>query len=114
MIKRRTTRVSDFRLRDDNRIVQFRLKSYLLKILPPVIRCQAEFADVVDCHSPLRSLCEIATTCGSRGRPVICECVEWFDYPEPEFIGPEDERTSFRDACAQARANRTAASGEEL
>ena len=78
-----------------------------------MIRCQADFEAVVDCHSPLRALCEISYTCGSRGRPVLCECVEMFNYPKPTAVG--DSGIEFEDACEQARADRAAAAaGGEL
>jgi hypothetical protein len=81
-----------------------------------VIRCQGEFSDVVGCHTALRSFCEIAYTCGSLGRPVLCECVTQFGYPEPE---PQNGTTiSFLDACIAAEEAREASSansaGDEL
>ena len=80
-----------------------------------MIRCEADFEAVVDCHSPLRSLCEIATTCGSRGRPVLCECVDMFNYPEPTFVGDDESQNDFGAACAAAKAARAAKSaGDEL
>lgn len=69
-----------------------------------VIRCQGEFADVAGCHTALRSLCEIIFTCGSGNRPVICECVTDFGYPEPVRV--TDENITFEEACrasAEAR-----------
>ena len=48
------------------------------------------------CHSMWRTLCEIAYTCGSQGRPALCTCVERFDYPEPERL--YGNRT-FSDVC---------------
>lgn len=81
-----------------------------------VIRCQGEYADVVGCHTALRSLCEIMYTCGSGNRPIICECVYEFDYPEPERV--TDQNITFDEACAASAAARTldtvTASGEEL
>jgi hypothetical protein len=47
------------------------------------IRCETDFTDVVGCHDSTRSLCEIIFTCGSGNRPVFCECVKLFNYPEP-------------------------------
>ena len=79
-----------------------------------VIRCQGEFNDVVGCHSPLRSLCEISYTCGSVGRPVICECVELFGYPEPPPVLRNTTTISFSQACADARAARDSVSNGEL
>jgi hypothetical protein len=64
-----------------------------------VIRCMAKFQDVVACHSAVRSLCEILYICGSVGRPVPCECVTKFGYPEPTPI-PGTTITNFTEACA--------------
>jgi lipase ATG15 len=47
------------------------------------IRCLTDLTDVVGCHDSTRSLCEIMYTCGSRDRPVLCECVKLYHYPEP-------------------------------
>jgi hypothetical protein len=71
---------------------------------------------VVGCHTALRSFCEIAYTCGSLGRPVICECVTQFGYPEPN---PTNGTTiDFIDACTAAKEAREASStspeGDEL
>jgi lipase ATG15 len=59
------------------------------------IRCTTKQQDVVGCHTATRSLCEIIYTCGSRTRPVLCECVTHFGYPEPT---PSGNRT-FAQAC---------------
>ena len=74
------------------------------------IRCQGEFSDVVGCHSPLRALCEIIYTCGSVGRPVICDCVETFGFPPPNLVG--NTTMTFAEACAEAKAVRDLTSGE--
>ena len=79
-----------------------------------VIRCQGEYADVVGCHTALRSFCEIAFTCGSLNRPVLCECVYDFGYGEPEYVGNSTTPPSFSDACTQARARRDAVQEGEL
>lgn len=88
----------------------------LFRFFATVIRCEGEFSDVVGCHTALRSLCEIVVNCGSGNRPVICECVTDFGYPEPERV--TDEEITFAEACQaarEARANSTQApNGEEL
>ena len=72
---------------------------------------------MVGCHTALRSFCEIVFTCGSLDRPVLCECVTDFGYPEPT---PMNGTTiSFLDACASAKEAREAFStnnstGDEL
>ena len=51
------------------------------------INCTAPSSRFKDCHSIVRSLCEIQYSCGSQGRPVPCECVLDYGYPEPNYIG---------------------------
>lgn len=62
------------------------------------IRCNTEVTDVIGCHTSFRSLCEVLYTCGSRDRPVLCECVTEYGYPLPT---PKDgfETTSFEEFC---------------
>ena len=43
-----------------------------------------------------RSVCEIAYSCGTGNRPVLCRCVELFGYPEPL---PRGDVTDFAKAC---------------
>jgi len=67
------------------------------------IACLADTNNFIDCHSAKRSLCEIMYTCGNGAgvgpqhisRPVLCQCVLDFGYPEPE---PTGNRT-FSEAC---------------
>jgi lipase ATG15 len=59
------------------------------------IRCEAGMNDFVGCHFSKRSLCEVMYTCGTNGRPAICECVTDYDYPEPITNGTE----TFAKAC---------------
>ena len=63
------------------------------------IRCTADGNDVAGCHSSLRSLCEVLYTCGTgtgtNRRPVPCECVSLFHYPEPLT----DTDKIFKDEC---------------
>eukprot|EP00980_Cylindrotheca_fusiformis_P002126 scaffold479_cov97-Cylindrotheca_fusiformis.AAC.3 len=49
------------------------------------IRCTADsnYKFKTICHSVDRSICELMYTCGSGNRPVFCECVEVYGYPEP-------------------------------
>lgn len=67
------------------------------------IRCLTSMTDVVGCHDSTRALCEIMYTCGSLGRPVLCECVLKYDYPEPPTISANGENSTttepFRDYC---------------
>jgi lipase ATG15 len=63
------------------------------------IRCNTGANDVIGCHDSTRSLCEIIYSCGTQGRPALCECVEVFGYPEPDRINGS---LSFADACAAA------------
>ena len=53
--------------------------------------------DFFGCHDIARSICEIQFTCGSYNRPVLCECVMDYGYPEPE--PDEGTPTSFIDVC---------------
>ena len=105
MIKLRTIRVSAF-LAHSNQRLQKLTHLRPISVAVAVIRCQGDFADVVGCHSPLRALCEISYTCGSMGRPVICECVTDFHYPPPQ---PQGNTTmTFDQACIAAKRDREA------
>lgn len=59
------------------------------------INCLAASNNFVDCHTSVRSVCEIQYTCGSGTRPTLCDCALYYGYPEPEPIG---DRT-FAEAC---------------
>ena len=61
------------------------------------IRCETELTDVIGCHDSTRSLCEIIHTCGSGDRPVVCECVTLFGYPEP--TPREGVTATFSETC---------------
>ena len=63
------------------------------------IRCETDLTDVVGCHDSTRSLCEIMYICGSGDRPVLCECVTLFNYPEPLPKDPNSTLT-FAEACS--------------
>mmetsp|Transcript_1011 Transcript_1011/g.1192 ORF Transcript_1011/g.1192 Transcript_1011/m.1192 type:complete len:321 (-) Transcript_1011:185-1147(-) len=59
------------------------------------IRCLAPKNEFWDCHSSLRSLCEVIYSCGTQSRPALCECSKSLGYEEPK---PRGTRT-FSDAC---------------
>mmetsp|Transcript_22322 Transcript_22322/g.48510 ORF Transcript_22322/g.48510 Transcript_22322/m.48510 type:complete len:1008 (+) Transcript_22322:13-3036(+) len=59
------------------------------------IACLAPANNFIDCHTSIRSLCDIQYTCGSGDRPTLCDCALYYGYPEPEAIG---DRT-FQEAC---------------
>jgi hypothetical protein len=72
------------------------------------IRCNTGANDVIGCHDSTRSLCEIIYSCGTQGRPALCECVgvtvgdePGFGYPEPEPILNADgtQTRTFAEAC---------------
>ena len=60
--------------------------------------CIAAKNNLFGCHSMWRSVCEIQYKCGSNGRPVICSCVNKFDYTAPIQNGTR----SFEEACEEA------------
>ena len=39
------------------------------------INCRTGLNDPIGCHFATRSICEILLSCGSKGRPIPCECV---------------------------------------
>lgn len=61
------------------------------------IDCTSPANDFFGCHDIARSICEIQYTCGSTNRPVLCECVMDYGYPEPD--PDEGTSTSFIDVC---------------
>ncbi|KAL7542868.1 hypothetical protein ACHAXR_012175 [Thalassiosira sp. AJA248-18] len=63
------------------------------------INCTANANDLVGCHDSTRSLCEIQYTCGSSNRPVLCECVLDYGYPEPSL--PYTNQTNTNQTTAQ-------------
>ncbi|KAL7555879.1 hypothetical protein ACA910_019295 [Epithemia clementina (nom. ined.)] len=63
------------------------------------ISCLAAANNFVDCHTSLRSLCDIQYTCGSLHRPTLCECAMLYGYPEPD---PTGNRT-FAEACGHLK-----------
>ena len=62
------------------------------------IRCNAGYTDVIGCHDTTRALCEAIYTCGTDGRPALCECVTLMNYPEPQPVDPSSGIT-FAEAC---------------
>ena len=64
------------------------------------IKCRAGFKDpLFSCHLPARSLCEILYSCGNIGRPVHCECVSEFGYPEPNSVDGSNN-AGFASSCS--------------
>lgn len=60
------------------------------------IECRSP-ENMLQCHSHIRTLCELMYTCGSGDRPVLCECVSKFGYPKPK---PKANATrTFDEAC---------------
>ncbi|CAB9517467.1 Lipase (class 3) [Seminavis robusta] len=65
------------------------------------IECTAPHNELFACHNIRRSLCEGMYTCGTKGRPVVCECATLFGYPEPKAL--DNNTISFAEACTGAR-----------
>jgi len=66
------------------------------------IKCTATAQNFYGCHFITRSLCEIQHTCGSiyPDRPVPCECVFDYGYPEPSLPSwNETTSRTFVQAC---------------
>ena len=59
------------------------------------LRCRADMNNFVSCHSIYRTVCEILHVCGSRGRPILCDCYHSFGYEKPDLVGDVD----FSDVC---------------
>ena len=66
------------------------------------INCTAPNSEFADCHNIIRTLCEIQYSCGSKGRPVPCECVINYGYPEPSYIGNGTANSNFTQVCLSA------------
>ena len=58
------------------------------------LSCRADLQSSFSCHNARRALCEMLYSCGSVARPVFCECVTLFSYPEPEAMGSNGTRFS--------------------
>ena len=43
------------------------------------IQCRSHLSEVLSCHSSERSLCEVLLQCGSKGRPIPCDCVNKYE-----------------------------------
>ena len=63
------------------------------------IECRAPKGDPFACHYKWQTVCEIQFKCGSNGRPVLCDCVDYFYFPPPLPINGTNHRT-FQEACA--------------
>jgi len=68
------------------------------------INCTAAPNNIAGCHAITRSLCEIQYTCGTGDRPVLCECVLDYGYPEPSLPTTDQtttaqQTTSFIQTC---------------
>lgn len=61
------------------------------------IQCRSGASDLLGCHNPIRSLCEIQSRCGSGGRPILCACHERYGYDKPVAIG----NRTFEEACSR-------------
>lgn len=66
------------------------------------VNCTAASNQLVACHSISRTLCEILYTCGSGERPVLCECVFDYGYPEPLSASPTTAEDATNQFSAQA------------
>ena len=64
------------------------------------IRCTLESPNILLCHAPMRSLCELLYTCGSGPRPVLCECHILYGYPEPFKRYNSNSSKTFAEECA--------------
>ena len=62
------------------------------------INCTAAANNGIDCHTSSRSMCDIQVNCGSANRPVLCECVIDFGYPQP-IATTTNQSTSFGQLC---------------
>ena len=58
------------------------------------IRCLANEADVAGCHMVSRTLCELLYICGSKGRPIPCECITDFCYTG--VLDEDDKKVDFK------------------
>jgi len=65
------------------------------------IRCTAPASNPADCHSGMRSLCEVSYQCGTQYRAVPCECYWTYGYPKPTAISGN---ITFEDACPKPKS----------
>jgi lipase ATG15 len=76
------------------------------------INCTAGANDLLGCHSVVRTICETMYRCGTKFsdmdkyRPVLCECVLQYEYPEPNPLSPNGTATSFRQKCIDTYPNK--------
>lgn len=64
------------------------------------INCLANDNDLAGCHTASRSLCEVLYTCGTMGRPALCECHTKYGYPVPK--AKDNANRTFEEACSAA------------
>jgi len=64
-------------------------------LLSQNIKCRAPQGTLLGCHSSRRTVCELLFQCG--GRPILCECITKYGYPEPIANGSR----TFSEACGQ-------------
>lgn len=69
------------------------------------IQCRAPLNSLFGCHSMWRTACELSYVCGTENRPVMCQCVDKFGYPEPLSTG----NRTFSEACREELSNLEAA-----
>lgn len=65
------------------------------------IRCLAPKSNPADCHSGMRSLCEVSYQCGTKNRAFPCACYWKYGYPKPTAISGNK---TFEDACPKPKA----------
>lgn len=76
------------------------------------INCTAGANDLLGCHAVVRTICETMYRCGTKFsvmdkfRPVLCECVLQYEYPEPIPLSPNGTTTSFRQQCIDRYPNK--------
>ena len=61
--------------------------------------CKAPLNSPLSCHSMWRSVCELAYSCGTGNRPVLCRCVETMGYPEPLPVEGRTSTLNFTESC---------------
>jgi lipase ATG15 len=64
------------------------------------IKCRSGLNDPLACHSSKRSLCELLYQCGSKGRPIPCDCLDLeSDYGNPQPVSSNSGGASMQDVC---------------
>ena len=67
------------------------------------IECNSSLNDPLDCHSLIRTLCEVLYSCGSHNRPVLCNCHDEYGYPKPEATGI----MTYEEACPSTNVEKS-------